>query len=230
MRQAPWSRIREQNSVNEEVWETVGNVRKETIAVSDTIRESVQNRHSRILLRVFLRGRMREMHREPGVLEAEAQVGEWLDCRARINKELAPIHSVKSGNDAQLSKLRLRNFDARNENIETGAVVTSLRGYSGIERGKGICYQWKAKGQCSKGDQCSFRHESHDREKPTPKAAPPSEPPTPTGGSASRKGILRCRSPSGKFNRQPCTNFLKGTCTKLPCDCWHPPECQILVV
>ena len=43
MRQAQWSRIREQKSVNREVWEIVGNgkltgsVRKETIAVSDTI-------------------------------------------------------------------------------------------------------------------------------------------------------------------------------------------------
>ena len=39
------------------------------------------------------------MHREPRVLEAEAQVGKWLDCRARItSKELAPLHSVKNGN------------------------------------------------------------------------------------------------------------------------------------
>ena len=38
------------------------------------------------------------MHREPEVLETEAQVEEWLDCPARItSKELAPIHSVKSG-------------------------------------------------------------------------------------------------------------------------------------
>ena len=38
------------------------------------------------------------MHREPEVLEAEAQVREWLDCRARItSKELAPLHSVKNG-------------------------------------------------------------------------------------------------------------------------------------
>ena len=38
------------------------------------------------------------MHREPEVLEAEAQVGKWLDCRARITpKELAPLHSVKNG-------------------------------------------------------------------------------------------------------------------------------------
>ena len=47
-------------------------------------------------------------------------------------------------------KLRLRNFDARYEKIETGAVVKSHRGLSGVARGKGICYQWKEKGQCSK--------------------------------------------------------------------------------
>ena len=41
---------------------------------------------------------MRKMHREPEVLEAEAQVEECLDCLARItSKELAPLHSVKSG-------------------------------------------------------------------------------------------------------------------------------------
>ena len=42
-------------------------------------------------------------------------------------------------------KLRLRNFDARNERIETGAVVPNRRGQRGVERGKGVCYQWKAK-------------------------------------------------------------------------------------
>ena len=41
---------------------------------------------------------MREMHREPEVLEAEVPVEECFDCPARItSKELAPIHSVKSG-------------------------------------------------------------------------------------------------------------------------------------
>ena len=50
---------------------------------------------------------------------------------------------------------------------------------------------------------------------------------TQRGRIASRKKNLRSRSPSGKTNRQPCNNFLKGTCTELPCDYWHPPECQI---
>ena len=56
----------------------------------------VQNRHSRILLRALLRGRMREMHREPEVPEARVPVEECFDCPARItSKELAPIHSMK---------------------------------------------------------------------------------------------------------------------------------------
>ena len=38
------------------------------------------------------------MHREPEVPEAEAQVGKWLDCRARFtSEELAQLHSVKNG-------------------------------------------------------------------------------------------------------------------------------------
>ena len=43
LKQAPWSRIKGKNSVNKEVLENVGNgkqtgsVRKETIAVSDTV-------------------------------------------------------------------------------------------------------------------------------------------------------------------------------------------------
>ena len=73
-------------------------VRKGTAAVSDTIRISMQNRHIRILLRALLRGRMREMRREPEVPEARVPVEECLNYPARItSKELAPIHSVKSG-------------------------------------------------------------------------------------------------------------------------------------
>ena len=94
-------------------------------------------------------------------------------------------------------------------------MVTSHKGLSGVERG--ICYQWKEKEQCSKGDQCSFRHESNDRAKPIMKAVPLSEPPN---------SKTRGRSQSEKVNRPPCEYFLKGTCTTSPCECWHPPECQ----
>ena len=52
-------------------------------------------------------------------------------------------------------------------------------------------------------------------QKPTPKTAPPSEPPTRRSRSASRKRRLRGRSLSGKTIRQPCRDLLEGTCTKL---------------
>ena len=42
-------------------------------------------------------------------------------------------------------KLRLRNFDVRHGRLETGAVVKSRKGLSGVERGKGKCYQWNDK-------------------------------------------------------------------------------------
>ena len=42
-------------------------------------------------------------------------------------------------------KLRLRIFDSRHRNIESGAVVNSRKGESGVEGGKGTCYQWKEK-------------------------------------------------------------------------------------
>ena len=51
-------------------------------------------------------------------------------------------------------KLRSRNFDARNERIETGAVVKNRRDQRGVERGPGECHERRAKGQCSKGDSC----------------------------------------------------------------------------
>ena len=74
-------------------------------------------------------------------------------------------------------KLRLRNFDARHGRIETGAVVKNRKGLLGVEGGNGICYQWKEKRPCSKGDRCSLWHESNDRvQKPDHNAATPSEP------------------------------------------------------
>ena len=124
-------------------------------------------------------------------------------------------------------KLRLRNFDASHGRIETGAVVTSRRELSGIESGKGISYQWQANGQCSKGDQCSFRHESNDRaRKPHHNAATPSEPSLSRGRSVSLKRSIQGKSNHGAILRQPCRYYVKGICTRSPCEYWHPPECE----
>ena len=95
-----------------------------------------------------------------------------------------------------------------------------------LQKDKEFAINGKQKKQCSRGDKCSFRYDGHERAKQTPKTTPPSVPPTRGGGSASRKKNFGGRSPSGKFDRQLCKNFLKGICTKSLCDCWHPPECQ----
>ena len=73
---------------------------------------------------------------------------------------------------------------------------------------------------------CSFRHDEDMRAKPTPKTAPPSEPATQRGRSASRKNNLKGRSQSGKFDRQPCKDYLRVFRTKSLCDNWHPPDCH----
>ena len=66
LRRTPWSRIREQNSVYKEFLEIVGNgkptgsVWKETIAVSATMRISVEKLHHQIRLRILSCGRVSE--------------------------------------------------------------------------------------------------------------------------------------------------------------------------
>ena len=41
-----------------------------------------------------------------------------------------------------------------------------------------------------------------------------------------REQTLRGKSNHGAILRQPCRYCLKGTCTRSPCECWLPPECQ----
>ena len=42
----------------------------------------------------------------------------------------------------------------------------------------------------------------------------------------SRKRNIRGKSKHGAILRQPCRCSLRGTCTRTPCEYWHPPECQ----
>ena len=124
-------------------------------------------------------------------------------------------------------KLRVRNYDARNGRIESGAVVKNRKRFIGVERGKSICYQWMEKGQCLQGDRCSFRHETQDRaQKPEHTAATLSESTVSRGRSVSRKRSIRGKCNHGSILRQPCRYYLKGTCTRTPCEYWHPPKCH----
>ena len=55
--------------------------------------------------------------------------------------------------------VRTRNFKARNERIETGVLVKGQTGKNvSVERRMDECDQWKANGQCSRGESGSLRH------------------------------------------------------------------------
>ena len=145
------------------------------------------------------------------------------------------IHQKKAGPDFHRLKtmvkrsieqdLRNKNFGARNGNYERNAAVknqeTKLRG----QRILGDCWQWKANGQCSKGDNCSFRHDMNKRAKMTQPNLSPSSSTRQNERKASRTRSPRGKSPSGRMSRLPRKDYLKGTCTNSFREEWHPPEC-----
>ena len=61
--------------------------------------------------------------------------------------------------------LRIKNFEARNGIHERNAVVKNQGTKQREQRTLGACWQWKANGQCSEGDNCSFRHDTNKRGK-----------------------------------------------------------------
>ena len=74
--------------------------------------------------------------------------------------------------------LRIKNFEARN------AVVKNQGTKQHERRTLGDCWQWKANGQCVKGDNCSFRHDINKRAKTTQ--------PNPSPRSSTRQNEKKC--------------------------------------
>ena len=93
------------------------------------------------------------------------------------------------------------------------------------QRSLGDCWQWKANGQCAKGDNCSFRHDISKRAKMTQPNPSPNSFMQHSERKTSRTRSPRGRSPSGRMYRWPCKDYLKGTCTNSFSQKWHPPEC-----
>ena len=120
--------------------------------------------------------------------------------------------------------LRMKSFEARNGNVETSAVVKNQRVKQREQRSLRDCWQWNADGQCSKGDNCSFRHDKDQRAKSTQPNLSPRSSTQQNVKNAPRTKSPRARSPCGKMARLPCKDYLKGTCTTPFCEKWHPPE------
>ena len=62
-------------------------------------------------------------------------------------------------------EIRNKNFGSRNGNFEKNAVVKNQGTKQRVQRILGDCWQWETNGQCSRGDNCSFRHTSTSVEK-----------------------------------------------------------------
>ena len=95
--------------------------------------------------------------------------------------------------------LRMKNFGARNGNYETSAVVKNQETKQREQRSPGDCWQWKANGQCSKGDNCSFGHDKDKRPRSTQPNLSPRSSTQQNERNASRTRRLGGRSPSGKW-------------------------------
>ena len=113
------------------------------------------------------------------------------------------IHQKKAGPDYHRLKtlvkrsieqeIRNKNFGARSGNYERIAVVKNQVTKQREQRTLGDCWQRQANGQCSEGDNCSFRHDINKRGKMTQ--------PNPSPRSSTRqneRNASRTKGPRGK--------------------------------
>ena len=121
--------------------------------------------------------------------------------------------------------LRINNSEARNGNYERNAVVKNQGTKQRAEISLGDCWQWKANGQCVKGNNCSFRHDINKRGKSSPSNPSQNSFMQQSERKPSRTRSHRGKSPSGRMSRWLCKDYLKGTCNNSSCKRWHPPEC-----
>ena len=138
------------------------------------------------------------------------------------------IHQKKAGPDYHRLKTmvkrsieqdsRNKKFGARNGNYERNALVKNQETKQRGQRILGDCWQCETNGQCSKGDNCSFRHDIKKRAKMTQPNPSPSSFMQQNERNASRTRSPRGRSPSGRMFRLLC----KGHDVRLRgCTCVH---------
>ena len=98
------------------------------------------------ILEGLYRFRIRESEKAKTVLEL-------YDLEIHQKKVELDYHRLKTMVKRSIEQnLRMKNFEARNGNSETSAVVKNQRVIQREQRSLGDCWQWKANGQCSKGD------------------------------------------------------------------------------
>ena len=142
-------------------------------------------------------------------------------------KKLGPdYHRVKAMVKRSIEQdFRNRNFEARNVNFEKNAVVKNQGTKQRVQRILGDCWQWETNGQCSREDNCSFRHDINERGKVTPSNLSSTSFMQQNERKSSRTRSPRGKSPGGRMSRCLCKDYTRGTCNNSFCKKWHPPEC-----
>ena len=85
------------------------------------------------------------------------------------------IHQKKAGPDYHRLKTMVKRSieqDVRNKNLAPGMDIMKETPWSRIREQnsvckKNLCWHWESNGQCSRGDNCSFRHDVNKRGKMT---------------------------------------------------------------
>ena len=113
-------------------------------------------------------------------------------------KKLGPdYHRLKTMVKRSIEQeIRNKNFGNRNGNFEKNAVVKNQGTKQRVQRILGDCWQWETNGQCVKGDNYSFRHDTSKRGKVTPSNPSPN-----SFMQQSERKPSRTRSPSGRMSR-----------------------------
>ena len=94
--------------------------------------------------------------------------------------------------------------------VRRNAVVKNQETKQRAQRILGDCWQCEADGQCSEGDNCSFRHDVNKRAKMTQPNPSPNSFMQQDERNASRTRSPRGKSPSGRMSRWPCKDYFKG--------------------
>ena len=109
--------------------------------------------------------------------------------------------------------LRMKNFEARNGNYETSAVVKNQGTKQRQQRSLGDCWQWKADGAAFERRHLQFPTRCEKRAKSTQPNPSPRHSTQQNVKNAWRTRSPRGRSPSRRMAQLPCKGYLKGTCT-----------------
>ena len=114
--------------------------------------------------------------------------------------------------------LRMKNFEARNGNYETSAVVKNYGVKQREQRSLGDCWQWKANGQCAKGDNCSLEKVHHQIRLRILSCGRMSENHREPEVAEEEVPVVECLHGLSRITSRELaiTHFVKK---------WHPPEC-----